>query len=483
MESFKFKKLTSIGALFFTILATSYANPPKSIDVPEFNREEVEKRIKELDNLVVSPVFNAAVEGYLKTYTVRRRDLAERILGRQVLYFPIFEQELKKQNLPESLKYLPVVESALVPKAVSRAAAVGLWQFMNDTGKEYGLKINSYVDERCDPIKSTEAALKFLTFLHNKYNDWALAIAAYNSGSGRVSRAIKRSRSKNFWNLSRYLPRETRNYVPAFIAASYLLRHYEHHDLVPLYPELDLQITETIPVFASFTFHQIAEFTDLPLQTIEELNPAYRKGFIPSSVKGNYLTLPKRVMPAFKDFLEAKRPDNLYHAIEASPVLVERPLLNSDAHYFKAIYVVQKDQTIYNVAKMLKCSVHQLIAWNNLKNSQLKQGQELIIYLPKEIKRLRSYKELIKVNAFDPIPSLKFIQEIPRESIYKQEKIDFAQLFKERYLYYEARKKEKLSKIAKRLSGVSLEDLIKLNDLPGDYIVKPGSRIKIKRFY
>lgn len=154
-----------------------------------------------MTDIIVEPRYTSVVESYVKGYVVRNRKNAENILGRQVMYFPVFDEHLAQKGLPESLKYLSIVESALVPKAYSRAKAVGLWQFMDYTGKEYGLKINKYVDERRDVIKSTEAALRFLAFLHHKYKDWALAIAAYNSGAGRVSRAIKRARSKNFWKI------------------------------------------------------------------------------------------------------------------------------------------------------------------------------------------------------------------------------------------------------------------------------------------
>ncbi len=476
------KRSKLIGLLFLTVNSNLIASEPGN-KIPAFDREEVEKKVLQMDDLVLKPKFTKAVEGYIRGYVVRNRTTAEKVLGRQVLYFPIFEKKLREKNLPESLKYLSVVESALVPDIVSRASAVGLWQFMDDTGREYGLKINRYIDERCDIIKSTDAALEYLTFLHRKYDDWALAMAAYNSGSGRVSRAIKRARSKNFWRIHRYLPRETRNYIPAFIAASYVLRNHEDHELVPQYPDLDLQITETIPVYNSFTFHQIAQLTSIPLNIIEALNPAYRKGFIPSSRKGNYLTLPKRVMPAFKDFLEAKRPDNLYHAVEASPILVERPSSNSNSYYFKATYIVQEDQSIYTLVKMLKCSPHQLKAWNKLKTNHLKRGQELTIYLPKEIKRLRTYRELIKIEPFDPVPSLDFIEPFTYVPNYKSEEINCEELFKERFLYYDVKKKEKLARIARRLQGISIDELARLNDLPSDYVVKPGTKVKIKRYY
>ena len=196
---------------------------------PVYDEAAVIERLKSIENPLVENRYNSIVRGYIKGYLFWNRDKTERILGRTVLYFPLMEEYLSKRNMPDKLKYLSVVESALYPHGVSRVGAVGLWQFMPETGKEYGLEINEFVDERKDPNKSTQAALDYLSRQYMKYGDWALALAAYKSGSGRVSRAIKRGRSKNFWRIRRYLPRETRNYVPAYIAATYMMEYYKEH--------------------------------------------------------------------------------------------------------------------------------------------------------------------------------------------------------------------------------------------------------------
>ena len=175
--------------------------------------------------------------------------------------------------MPLDLKFLSVVESALNPMAVSRSGAVGLWQFMPATGREYGLKISRYVDERKDPVKSTLAAIKYLKKQYNRYGNWELALAAYNGGPGRVNRAIKRGRSKNFWRIRKYLPRETRNYVPAYIAATYIANFYHMHDLVPIYPDLELQLTESVKVYETLNFSEIEAITGTPEYIIEILNP------------------------------------------------------------------------------------------------------------------------------------------------------------------------------------------------------------------
>ena len=454
---------------------------------PIFDSRQVERLVKNMTDIIVEPRYTPVVESYIKGYVVRNRSNSENILGRQVLYYPVFDKFFDRAGLPESLKYLSIVESALVPNAYSRAKAVGLWQFMDYTGREYGLKINKYVDERRDVVRSTEAATQMLGFLVEKYKNWELAIAAYNCGAGRVSRAIKRARSNNYWKLKRYLPRETRNYVPAFIAASYLSRHYDQHELLPNYPELDLQITDRVKVYSSFTFHQIAEITELPLETIEFLNPAYKKSFIPSNTEGYSITLPRRVMPAFKQYLEGIRPDKGENSEDLSDLIViRRPSAEfSNQKYFKSFFIVEHDQPLSVLAKTLNQSVHRLRAWNGLKSNFLRKGQEIIVYLPKEVKRLKEAYEIIPVKLFDPVPTLTLTNK-PFNYLPSYKKEDRRTLMKantDKFLYYEVRKKQKLVQIAKKIYGVSLEEIARLNKFPTDFTVKAGTKIKIKRLY
>lgn len=352
-----------------------------------YNDEEVKKRLRNLSQDLVEVKYVTAVKGYIKGYVERNRNGSENILGRTVLYFPIFEHYLKEYNLPEALKYLPIVESALNPKALSRAGAAGLWQFMPATGKERGLKINKYLDERLDPIKSTEAAMEHLIRQHRRFGDWALALAAYNSGSGRVSRAIKRARSKNFWRLMRYLPRETRNYVPAFIAATYLVDYHEAHGLSPNYPDLDLQMTETVRVYDNHSFYRIAQITSLPIEIIEQLNPAYRQGYIPSSQRGHYLTLPTRAMETFKRYLIAQRPDSPEEILIFSEPIYFNALNTAKTRYYKITYIVQEGEDLNAIAEATGLPVAKIKAWNRLKSNEVFRGQSLVLFSTRQLEQ------------------------------------------------------------------------------------------------
>ena len=445
----------------------------QAADDPTYDEAVVIERLKSIEDPLVENRYNSIVKGYIKGYLFWNRDKAERILGRTVMYFPLMEEYLSKRNMPDKLKYLSVVESALYPHAVSRVGAVGLWQFMPETGKEYGLEINEFVDERKDPNKSTQAALDYLSRQYEKYGDWALALAAYNSGSGRVSRAIKRGRSKNFWRIRRYMPRETRNYVPAYIAATYLMEFYKEHEIVPEYPVLDYQITETIKVYDQFSFNRIAQVTGLSLEVIEMLNPAYKKGIIPDNQTGNYLILPKRVMPAFKDYLEAQRPDQLAdHFFDDSPVLVLKQKENWKEKYIRQTYVVKKGESLKKIAKNLKCTVHQIIAWNRVPSTELKEGQKLLIYQPKEFKR---FKPLEKMEELPLAPGIR----LEERQIHPSRKDAREDAFNQ--LVYIVQDKGTLERIYRKIPGASLPVLIGLNGIPPNHKLKPGDRLKVQR--
>ncbi len=385
MNYFKYCLFIPVMLLFIGAQSLIAGNPEK--DIPVYNEEEVMARIAAMDQSIIETKYEDVVKAYIKGYVVRSRRNAEIILGRAAIYFPIFEKHLEEKNLPDVLKYLAVVESALNPHAVSVVGAGGLWQFMPETGKSYGLVINQNVDERTDIIKSTKAAVEHLSDLYDRYEDWALALAAYNSGAGRVNRAIKRSGSKDFWKLKKYLPRETRNYVPAFIAAVYLAQHYDKHNLEPQFPSLDLQITETVKLNDFVSFFRIAQITGQPMDVIRKLNPLYTKDFIPANVKGNYLILPKRSMPLFREYLLAKKNGDAIPALTA-PVHM-KVSAESEKPYSYSYYLLGEDEAPEQLAELLNCSVTNLMVWNDVGFDELGNQKQLKVYesLPDNFKK------------------------------------------------------------------------------------------------
>ncbi len=448
---------------------------------PEYDEPAIIERIKKMQSEVVPPRYDQVVKSYLTTYTIRKRDKAENILGRQVVYFPLFEKKLKEAALPTDLKYLSVVESALDPKAVSRVGATGLWQFMPATGKYYGLEINSVVDERSDPHRSTEAAIEYLSRLYERFDDWELAIAAYNSGGGRVSRAIKRSRSKNFWKVRRYLPRETRNYVPAFIAATYLIHHYQEHDLTPRYPELDQQMTESIMVYDHISFYEVAQVTELPLNIIEALNPAYLQGFIPARQKGYHLTLPKRVMAAFKDYLDQKRPDfEARLRVQSTPVYISKPSLENNSLYQESTHTVLSGETIESIAQKAGCTVHQIKAWNRLLTEEIRPGQQLIVFSPKKIKRLDLFDRVPMLMPL-PVPSITEPLEPINKITYPVQQIRRQLVESDGYLCYRLDKRETPFDVSLKLPFINYAVLSRLNNLRSNTPLNSGTLLKIKK--
>ncbi len=268
---------------------------------PTFTDEEYRQRVMAMRAATsINFKYDQRVRNFIESYTVKHRNTAERVLGYSTIYFPIFEASLRKYGLPEELKYLPIIESALKAKAYSKAGAAGLWQFIPSTGKMMGLKINSEVDERLDPQLASDAAARYLKKLHDRFDDWMLVIAAYNCGPGRVNSSIKKAGSRDIWDVYQYLPRETRGYVPSFIGAAYLMDYYHLHHLNPLYPESAFQHTEQAIIFDKTSFDEIAEASGVPMYQIEFLNPAYKKKLIPVSDQGYTLTLPAAGMMAYR---------------------------------------------------------------------------------------------------------------------------------------------------------------------------------------
>lgn len=328
---------------------------------------------------LVSPIpmpYNHIVKGYINRYVNPRYGTIGRILGSSQYYFPMIEDELLKENLPIELRALPIIESALSPTAVSPVGAVGLWQFMPSTGKSYGLEVNSLVDERRDPVRATQAACRYLKDLYAIYNDWTLAIAAYNCGPGNVNKAMARSGGKTFWEIYDYLPRETRGYVPAFIGATYAYAYHRQHDIEPQPAPIPLSV-DTVRIDRLLHLQQIASTIDLPLETLRLLNPQYKLDIVPATTKSYTLVLPQRSVSQYiAHEKEIMAKDSMYLKEYINPANIEKKRQQRSG----TVYVVKSGDTLGAIARRYRVTVSQLMRWNRLKSAhKLRIGQRLRI--------------------------------------------------------------------------------------------------------
>ncbi len=305
---------------------------------PEFPVETYIERLQRIPSVMEMP-YNDVVRKFIDRYAVRLRASVSYMLGAANFYMPIFEEALEMYNLPLELKYLPVIESALSPTATSRVGAAGLWQFMLATGKQYGLEVNSLVDERRDPIKSTYAAARYLRDLYKIYDDWNLVIAAYNYGPQNINKAIHRAGGvKDYWAIYKYLPRETQGYVPAFIAANYIMTYYCEHNICPMRTQIPAK-SDTIVVNRDVHFKQIAAVTGIRIEELRSLNPQYRRDIVNGSTQPSVIRLPQTYVNAFLD-----REDSIYN-YEAATLLTKRTVVEVTADDVKED-VVARSQTV-----------------------------------------------------------------------------------------------------------------------------------------
>ena len=351
---------------YILVDTTSTGSTPDSVYV---------KRLHDLVSPIQLP-YNPIVRSYINRYVDPRYGTISRILGMSKYYFPLIEDELLKEGMPVELRALPIIESALSPTAVSRMGAVGLWQFMPSTGKSYGLEINSLVDERRDPYRATQAACRYLKDLFAIYNDWSLAIAAYNCGPGNVNKAIARSGGKNFWEIYDYLPRETRGYVPAFIGASYAYAYHRQHGIEPTEAPIPLSV-DTVRINKLMHLGQISSTIDLPIETLRQLNPQYKLDIIPATTKPYTLVLPQRyVMQYIAHEPEIQAKDSMYLKEYINPANIDKKRQERSG----SVYVVKKGDTLGAIARRYRVTTAQIMRWNKLKSAhKLRIGQRLRI--------------------------------------------------------------------------------------------------------
>ena len=321
--------------------------------------------------------YNPLLENVIKSYLKRNKKSMERLMALSTYYFPMFEQKLDKYNIPLEIKYLAIVESALNPRARSRMGATGLWQFMFATGKMHGLNVSSYVDERMDPVRSTEAAAEYLSTLYRVFEDWDLVLASYNSGPGNVSKAIRRSGgSTNYWNLRPYLPRETAGYVPAFLATLYIFEYAEEHGFQPPNPRTTYFETDTIQTKKPLTFDQISEVTGVEKELLEFLNPSFKLDVIPYIEDEKYsLRLPRNKTGFFVNNEAA-----IYGYAAAEMAKKEKTLPQLVEAESRIRYRVRRGDYLGKIAERYGVGVSQIKRWNNLRSNNLRVGQRLTIY-------------------------------------------------------------------------------------------------------
>lgn len=326
--------------------------------------------------------YNPALEKVINSYLLYRGKYYPALMAKAKYYFPMFEQYLDQYDIPLEMKYLSIVESALRPKARSGVGASGLWQFMYGTGKQFDLKVSSYVDERYDPVKATIAACKYLSQLYNVFGDWDLALAAYNSGPGNVSKAIKRSGGfKNYWNIRPYLPRETAGYVPAFYATMYIFEHANDHNIYSELPKFFEFQTDTVRVKRTVSFDQISETINVDEEVLTFLNPSYKLDIIPFIKDRNYaLRLPSSKII---DFLDKEK--QLYALADEDDAKREKPLPKYFEMDKRIRYKVKSGDYLGKIANKFGVRVSSIKRWNSLKTSNLKIGQRLYIY-PKRLR-------------------------------------------------------------------------------------------------
>ncbi|WP_262326626.1 lytic transglycosylase domain-containing protein [Carboxylicivirga litoralis] len=370
-------------------------------DYPHYPDWMYENRLKELDKATVVKLdYNAKVQAYIDVYTVKRREHLSNIIGRADYYFPLFEEYLAKYDLPMELKYLAIVESALEPRAKSSSGAMGLWQFLYHASRMFDLKVDNYVDERCDPVKSTEAACRYLKYLYRNLNDWQLALAAYNGGIGVVQKAIERSGGKtNFWELQPYLPKAVQSYVPAFIAVNYVMNNYQRHDVTLNPAPLTFKEVDTVYIHKSLSFEQIHQAAQTPLEVVEWLNPSYTKNYIPVYDEPVCLFLPKKGVIHFV---------RAVHELEAEnpPISKAMPIGDkTDRESF--VHQVRKGEFFHKIAIDNECRISDIIYWNNLPNRNLYINQRLIVWRPKKEEKYffvahepTTYKAVLYLNNY-----------------------------------------------------------------------------------
>lgn len=402
-------RLTALALLCFASFSASAVNTPNTLpdftdatgdqitrqmmewmeqdwdgdNYPTFTDEEYTRRLDEMSG-AIQYKLHPMVKEVIVARTEKYRSSTEQVLGLSDVYFAIFEEHLAKYNVPHHLKYLPIIESRLEPVARSYAGAVGLWQFIPSTGKMYGLQMNSSIDERSDTYKASDAAARLLSELYKYYGDWALALASYNCGPGRVNRAIKDAGTNDYWVVRNFLPTETQKYVPYFMAVAYIGEYYEVHELEPMSYSNDLVLTDTIMTYASKSLYQLAKDLEFNADTLRKLNPGYLKGYVPSNSKGNVIVLPNRIVAKLRGYEERLK-----------EIMADQP-----ENPIRAIRRVNSPEELAQLMRAYRCVSRDVAAWNGLPENYVPQQGDVFVF--------RKYKPSaeIKIETRKPLETI-----------------------------------------------------------------------------
>ncbi len=431
--------------------------------VPRFEDFVYESRLAKLDaNSPFDLVYNPHVKGFIELYAVRKRQLVSRMMGLSQLYYPMFEEVFDRYNIPLELKHLAVIESALNPIARSKCGATGLWQFMYPTGKMYGLNVTSYIDERSNVYKATEAAAEYLKSLYGMFGDWQMVLAAYNAGPGTISKAIRRSGGKKtYWEIRPFLPTETQAYVPAFIAANYVMNYPTEHNIYASSPRKTYFEVDTAVLKEPMSFEQISAALDVPVEDIIYFNPQYRKGMIPAG--GNSLTLPKAKMGTF-----ISNETEIYAAIKSQQLVASESTV--------AVKEVQKTHTVRNgeklsaIARKYGVTIADLKSWNYIGKKGIKAGKKLIVYVKQDV----ITQPAIAKSDTPKEPQTNVAANSKNDTTIKLAENNASNTLK----IHKVRKGETLYGISKKY-GISVNKLIELNGLKKNPQLLLGQKIKL----